>query len=80
MVIFGVGFEVGGQLVDASGQQSDLNFWATGVFGCTRIGGNDFGLDGLSNHLISFVNVRSTQPHAATNVIHQPNWASNPSL
>ena len=54
VVVFGVGFEVGSQLIDTGGQQSDLDFRATGVFGCTRIGGNDFGFDGLGNHRVSF--------------------------
>jgi hypothetical protein len=44
-MVFGVCFEVGGQLVDASSQQSDLDFWGARVVGSTGIGLDDLGLD-----------------------------------
>ncbi len=63
VVVFGVGLEVGHQFVDAGGQQSDLDFWATGVVGSTGVGFDDFGLDGGCDHLGFFPkNMAGRQP------------------
>ena len=44
MVILGVCFEMGGQLVDACGQDGDLHFGAASIVGRTGIGLDDLGL------------------------------------
>jgi hypothetical protein len=44
-MVFGVCFEMGCQLVDASCEQSHLDFGATRVIGSAGIGLNDLSLD-----------------------------------
>ena len=41
VVVFGVGFEVGGQFIDASRQDGDLHFGAACIVGGTCIGLDD---------------------------------------
>eukprot|EP00456_Euglypha_rotunda_P042700 TRINITY_DN3333_c0_g1_i6.p2 TRINITY_DN3333_c0_g1~~TRINITY_DN3333_c0_g1_i6.p2 ORF type:complete len:103 (-),score=19.02 TRINITY_DN3333_c0_g1_i6:171-479(-) len=50
VVVLGVRLEVGGELVDAGGQQCDLHFGAAGVVGCAGVVLDDFGLDGGCDH------------------------------
>src|SRR5574343_513020 len=49
MVVLGVGLEVRGQLVDAGGQQGDLDFRRAGVVGTAGVGGDDAGLVDVSH-------------------------------
>jgi hypothetical protein len=51
MVVFGVGFEMGGQLVDTGGEQCDLDFRATGVTGLACVVFDDSGFDAGCDHL-----------------------------
>ena len=46
MVVFHVGFEVRGQLVDARGEQRNLNFWRPGVVRAARVVFDDEGFFG----------------------------------
>jgi hypothetical protein len=50
MVVFGVGLEVGGQLVDTSRQQGDLDFGATGITGLAGVVFNDSRFDFRCDH------------------------------
>jgi hypothetical protein len=50
MVVFGVGFEVGCEFVDTSGQQSHLDFWTAGVACATRVGFYDFSFNAGCDH------------------------------
>ena len=45
VVVFGVGLEVGGEFVDAAGQQRDLNFGAAGVTDSAGVVLDNIGLD-----------------------------------
>ena len=45
MVVFGVGLEVRGQLIDTASQQCHLNFRTAGVASSASVGLDDFGLD-----------------------------------
>ena len=44
VVVFGVCFEMGGQFIDACGQNGDLHFGAACVVGRTSVGLDDLGL------------------------------------
>jgi hypothetical protein len=52
-MVFGVCFEVGGQLVDAGSQQGHLDFWATGVTSGTGVVFDNFCFDRSGDHFIS---------------------------
>jgi len=55
MVVLGMRLEVGGQFVDAGGQQGHLHFWATSVIGSTSVRLDDFGLDRGCDHCFSLI-------------------------
>jgi hypothetical protein len=50
VVVFGVEFEVGCQLVDASGEQCHLHFGTTGVTGLACVVFDDSGFDAGCDH------------------------------
>ncbi|MNU07707.1 hypothetical protein D3C72_2534210 [compost metagenome] len=59
-----MGLEVGGQLVDAGGQDSDLHFGAAGVVGGAGVVGNNGCLDGFFDH-VGFLGVTCVPPQPA---------------
>jgi hypothetical protein len=76
MVVLAVGFEVGGEFVNTTGQQRDLNFRATGVTGGAGIGRNNAGLDVFGNHEVSLTCERSSQKDRLRRVGFKPfSWA-----
>jgi len=65
VMVFGVCFEMGCQLVDASCEQSHLDFGATRVIGGASIGLDDLSLDRGCNHFSSFFSPLNQSSNAA---------------